>query len=94
MAVFCGLSAGALAVVFCCISLGALVTVSRDLSPGALVVGSCGLPLDALKAVPSFSFRFLSERLLGSGDGGVESLTRGKLFNWQTVLKEKVYLAS
>ena len=93
VAIFRGLSAGALAAVFCCISLGALVTVSRGLSPGALVVVSsslfldalvtvsCGLPLDALKDVPSFSFRFLSERLLGSGDGGVESLTRGKLFN-------------
>jgi len=46
-----------------------------------------GLSVVALKAVPSFSFRFLSERSLASGEGGVDSLVGTKLFSQRTVLR-------
>ena len=57
-----------------------------------LVVVFCSLSVGFLKAVPLFSFRFLSGRLLRSGEGGVEPLVRVKLFNRQTLLKEEDYL--
>lgn len=47
-----------------------------------VVVVFFGFPRgSALKALPSFNFRFLSERSSGSSEGGAESLVRAELFS-------------
>lgn len=76
-----------------CIGLAAL-DPAEPLAPGLqlskvsftrpkipLVVVFRDLPVVALRAVPLFSFRFLSARSLISSDGGGESLGKAKLFN-------------
>ena len=56
-----------------------IASLTRPRNP--LVTTFCGLSIVALRAVPSFSFRFLSEGLVASGEDGSEPLGRAKSFS-------------